>query len=100
MTQADLLEAPPAAADVLQLHPGDDVAVALTALEAGDRVAAGGAEITIAEAIPKGHKFALRRLAAGETLGKFGWPFGRFRPVARAGANSHVPMFGLLLTGV
>ncbi|HEY0014503.1 MAG TPA: altronate dehydratase family protein [Allosphingosinicella sp.] len=100
MTEADLLEAPPATADVLQLHPSDDVAVALTALEPGDRVGAAGADITIAEAIPKGHKFALRPLAAGETVRKFGWPIGRMRTDAAPGEHIHVHNVETLLTGV
>jgi altronate hydrolase len=100
MTQADLLEAPPATADMLQLHPSDDVAVALSPLTPGERIAFAGAEIVIAEAIPKGHKFALRPLAAGETVRKFGWPIGRMRADAAAGAHVHVHNVETLLTGV
>jgi altronate hydrolase len=100
MSQADLLDAPPATADVLQLHPGDDVAVALTALEPGERAFVGGAEIVVAEPIPKGHKFAIRPLAAGETVRKFGWPIGRMLADAAPGAHVHVHNVETLLSGV
>jgi len=100
MTQAELLSAPPATVDVLQLHPGDDVAVALAPLEAGARVATGGREIVIRDPIPRGHKLALRPLAAGETVRKFGWPIGRMRAAAEAGEHIHVHNVETLLAGV
>jgi len=100
MTQADVLAAPPATVDVLHLHPSDDVAVALTALEAGTRVNAGGSEIVVREPIARGHKFALRPLAAGESVSKFGWPIGRMRRAAAAGEHIHVHNLSTLLEGV
>jgi altronate hydrolase len=100
MTQSNPLPADPDSPAVLQLHRADDVAVALSALEAGRQVDAGGATIVLAEAIPKGHKFALRALAAGETVRKFGWPIGRMRAAARAGEHIHVHNVETLLEGV
>lgn len=100
MTQAELLTAPPALAEMLRLHPNDDVAVALTALEPGQIVSAGGVELAIREAIPTGHKVALRPLAPGETVRKFGWPIGRMRGAAEAGAHVHVHNLETSLGGV
>ena len=100
MTRADLLTAPPATADVLHLHPADDVAVALAALEPGARLEAAGRQVVVREAIPRGHKFALRPIAAGETVRKFGWPIGRMRESAEPGEHVHVHNLETLLSGV
>jgi altronate hydrolase len=100
MTQAELLTAPPATADVLQLHRTDDVAVALAPLEPGVRVQAGGHEIELRQPIPRGHKFALRALAAGKTVRKFGWPIGRMIESAGPGDHIHVHNVETLLAGV
>jgi len=100
MTQSSPLPAAPDSPAVLQLHPADDVAVALWALDAGRQVDVGGAPILLVEPIPKGHKFALRALAAGDTVRKFGWPIGRMRSAARAGEHIHVHNVETLLEGV
>lgn len=100
MTEPDLLIAPPPTAEVLILRPSDDVAVALAALERGARIEAGGGDIVVREPIPRGHKFALRALAKGETVRKFGWPIGRMRAAAEAGEHVHVHNLETLLAGV
>lgn len=57
----------------LQIHPKDNVAVALRRLEPGDRIEG----LCIEEAIPRGHKFALYRIGASEEVIKYGMPIGR-----------------------
>lgn len=58
----------------LRLAPGDDVAVALTDLETGD---ATGIEGVVARApVPAGHKIALRPVAPGQDVRKYGWTIG------------------------
>ena len=69
---------------LFRVDPRDDVAVALRDLAAGE-----DAGIGIVEAIPKGHKVALRAIAAGETVRKFGFPIGRARSDIQAGAHVH-----------
>lgn len=100
MTQADLLSAPAATADVLRLHPSDDVAVALSPLDPGERIACDGGSVTVRQPIPKGHKVALRPLAAGDMVRKFGWPIGRMRDAAEQGEHVHVHNLETLLAGV
>jgi altronate hydrolase len=100
MTQAEPLPVAAAAPAALLLHPSDDVAVALAPLEAGQAVEVGGDQITVAEPIPSGHKFALRALAAGETVRKFGWPIGRMSEAAEAGDHVHVHNLETMLEGV
>ena len=58
--------------DAIRLAPEDDVATALRPLEVG--VAVHGA--TVAALIPRGHKLALRKLAKGEPVRKYGQIIG------------------------
>ena len=56
----------------LQIHPSDNVAVALHPAEK-DKVFAG---VSAVEDIPQGHKMALRKIAAGENVVKYGLVIG------------------------
>jgi altronate hydrolase len=100
MTQASPTLAAAQTPDVLQLHPGDDVAVALRPLVAGEPLALGERRLTPIEDIPHGHKLALRDLAAGEAVCKFGWPIGRMKSAVRAGGHVHAHNVETLLAGV
>lgn len=60
----------------LQINPADNVAVAIVSLPAGETVTINGAEITLTEDIPAGHKFALKEFAEGEDVIKYGYPIG------------------------
>jgi (2R)-sulfolactate sulfo-lyase subunit alpha len=81
---------PPAGGNIAFLahHRGDDVAVAVRDAERDDRGAAyldsgDRFEVRPAEAIPLGHKVALRDLAEGEQVVEYGTPIGLTRrPVA------------------
>jgi len=74
---------------VLQVHPGDNVAVAIAPLAAGERVAAGGHEVEVRDDVPVGHKLALRDLGAGEAVVKYGAELGRTTEAVPAGAWIH-----------
>ncbi len=75
----------------LRFDAGDNVAVALEAMSAGDRVLINGedAGIEIREALPQGHKLALRRIARGETVFKYGHPIGTAACDIEAGSYAH-----------
>ena len=77
-----------------QLHPSDNVATALIDLPAGCAVTltAGGHSLAVEtrEPIPAGHKFALRQLAAGEPVCKYGEFIGRASQDVMPGAWVHV----------
>jgi hypothetical protein len=74
----------------LRLKDDDDVAVALRPLAAGDRVRFGDEQIAIEEAIPPGHKFAARAIAAGALVRKYGQVIGRAPAAIGAGKHVHV----------
>jgi altronate hydrolase len=69
---------------LFRVDPRDDVAVALRDLEAGEE-----AGVTLAEAVPRGHKVALRAIGAGEIVRKFGFPVGIALCDIAAGAHVH-----------
>lgn len=69
----------------LQIHPADNVAVALRAADAG----ASFVGVTAREPIPAGHKLALRDIAAGEPVVKYGHSLGVASVAIAAGAHVH-----------
>ncbi len=100
MTQASSLVGDAQAPTVLQLHPADDVAVALRPIAAGEQVEVAGRVLTAAEPIPHGHKVALHPLEEGAEIRKFGWAIGRMKAAAEAGAHVHTHNVETLLSGV
>ena len=73
----------------LVISARDNVATALEPLDAGQTIRAGDATLTVAEAIPRGHKLALRAIAAGEAVVKYGSPIGTASSGIAAGAHVH-----------
>jgi altronate hydrolase len=67
----------------------DDVAVALRDLAAGERVELEDTSIVLLEPIPRGHKFAVRTIAASQPVCKYGWPIGRAKSDIAIGAHVH-----------
>jgi len=61
---------------VLKVHPEDSVAVAIRPLSQGEVVEVAGLQIAVATDIPAGHKFALKAIAKGEKVIKYGAPIG------------------------
>jgi sugar lactone lactonase YvrE len=79
--------------DAWLLAPSDDVATAVRALAPGARVEVRCADVvretTLVDAIPAGHKFALRPLAAGLRIRKYGEFIGKTTRAIAAGAWVH-----------
>ncbi len=65
---------------VLQIHVEDNVAVALDAIQAGTEARVLGAQeeasVKVRQEIPFAHKVALRPIAKGESIVKYGAPVG------------------------
>ena len=70
------------------LEPQDNVATAILDLKTGERIETQGGEITLAQAIPYGHKFALQDIRKGEYVIKYGAQIGR--ATADIGRGDHV----------
>ncbi len=68
--------------DILQLHQADTVAIALTALAPGD-----GSIAT--EPVPASHKVALRAMAMGDAVLRYGQIIGRASQPIAAGQHVH-----------
>lgn len=77
-----------------QVNPADNVATLIDDAPAGAQVkvlgSAAGLEVASAEAIAQGHKIALRDVAAGEAVTKFGVAIGRAAAAIRAGDWVHL----------
>lgn len=79
---------------VILLNIKDDVATALTDLQAGERVNAQlddrSVDVVLAQDIAFGHKVALRDIAEGEEILKYGMPIGKALCAIRTGEWVHV----------
>ncbi len=76
-----------------QIDPRDNVATALTALRPGDVFLVGEkgqGGVRCVEEIPRDHKIALREIAAGESVVKYGVPIGRATRTIPCGAWVHL----------
>lgn len=75
-------------ARVLRIRSDDDVALALDDLAAGEPLGVGG--VHVIEAVPRGHKVALRTIPKGSLVRKYGHAIGRAAAEIAAGAHVHV----------
>jgi altronate dehydratase len=73
----------------LVISERDNVATALEALEPGGALEVAGASLTVREPIPSGHKIALRDIAVGQAVVKYGSPIGVATVPIAAGAHVH-----------
>ncbi len=74
----------------IRIHPDDNVAVILEDIRQGEALELNGITVTAAEDIARGHKIALRRIAEGEPVVKYGNPIGIAKAEIPAGAWAHV----------
>lgn len=74
---------------LIRIHKGDNVAVALAPVEAGEQVSVGGRTLTAAELIPQGHKLALTDLRPGDMVYKYGCVIGQVTAPVPAGGWVH-----------
>ena len=74
---------------VLVISDRDNVATALQPLEPGLTLALTDGALAVREAVPSGHKIALRTIRAGEAVIKYGSPIGLATAEIAAGAHVH-----------
>ena len=81
-----------APAPVIRLHPDDGVLIARSSLPAGMVVADG---VTTVERIPAGHKVAIRAIAAGEPVRRYGQIIGFATAPIAPGQHVHTQNCGM-----
>ena len=74
----------------LRLKDDDNVAVCLRAVPGGTELDFDGQRVVARDAIPAGHKIALRPIAAGELILKYGQTIGRAGVAIAPGEHVHV----------
>lgn len=77
-------------ARVLILAPDDNVAIAKTDVPAATTLQVMGANVTLAENILTGHKFAFKPVRKGETIIKYGAPIGIASQDISPGESMHL----------
>lgn len=85
----DIVNLPTAANYAIRLHPEDNVAIARVPIPAGVELEFEGFSVKTLDAIPAGHKVALRSIAAGEMVERYGQAIGRAREPIPAGRHIH-----------
>ena len=75
---------------LIQIHPSDNVAVALADIAAGESLPFADGSVTAVEAVARGHKIALRAIAAGEPVVKYGNAIGLAKTDIAPGQWVHV----------
>ncbi len=83
--------------DFIRINENDNVIVALKELTPGESVAVGGETIVACETIPAGHKMAIRDIAAGTEVIKYGFRIGNAKEEIKAGQWVHVHNVGTAL---
>jgi len=73
----------------IKVEDRDDVAVAMEPLAAGEVINVRGAFVSLSEAIPAGHKFAVTPVSAGQPVLRYGFPIGTARTDIVPGAHVH-----------
>lgn len=73
----------------IKIHSQDNVAVALTDIAAGSVVTIDQDSVTLGQDIVRGHKFALRAIAKGENVIKYGLPIGHALADIAPGEHVH-----------
>jgi altronate hydrolase len=84
------MPAVPLSAVAVHLRPEDNVAVAARSLPPGTEVDFDGATLTVSGRVTLGHKFALRPIAKGEPVRKYGQIIGFASQPIAPGAHVHV----------
>jgi altronate hydrolase len=75
---------------VTKVHPDDNVVVALSTLNKGERVSYNGSDFTIADTIPAKHKFVTKDMKPGDPIIMYGVLVGK--------AELPIPVGGLIST--
>lgn len=75
--------------DFIRIHEDDNVIVAINTLAAGTVVDLGNVQVTAAEEIPAGHKMAIKDIACGADVTKYGFRIGNAKEDIKVGQWIH-----------
>jgi altronate hydrolase len=85
----DIVKLPTAENSAIHLHPTDNVAVARVPISAGTELRVDGVRVVAEDYIPAGHKVALRAIAPGEMVQRYGQAIGRAKVPVEPGRHIH-----------
>lgn len=89
MSLVDIAKLPTAENSAIHLHALDNIAVARVPLSAGQTIRVDDKEVTARQEIPAGHKIAIRPIAAGEHVVRYGQNMGVASRAISAGDHVH-----------
>jgi altronate dehydratase len=75
--------------NVIMVNPADNVAVAIKAIRAGQEINGLGAALVAATDVPRNHKVAIKEIAQGAAVIKYGESIGAATAGIRAGEWVH-----------
>src|ERR1017187_3615903 len=90
----DIAKLPTAENSAIHLHPADNIAVARVPIAAGAELRVDGVSVVALDAIPAGHKIALRAIHAGARVERYGKSIGRATAEIAAGRHVHTHNLG------
>ena len=90
MTLLQIQNLPTAETSTIHLHASDNVAIARVPLSPGQTVRVAGREIRAVDSIPAGHKIAVREIAPGEHVIRYGCAIGKASESIHPGEHVHV----------
>ena len=85
----DIAKLPTAENAAIRLHPADNIAVARVPIAAGTELRVEAAPVVTRDNIPAGHKLAVRDIAAGQMILRYGQAIGRAAEPIEAGRHVH-----------
>lgn len=80
----------PAIASLIHLHAEDNVALTTQDMQAATTASAGNQSVTLGGAVPRSHKVAVRNIASGEAVRRYGQIIGFARTNISAGDHVHL----------
>jgi altronate hydrolase len=89
MSLLEITKLPTAENSAIHLHPSDNIAVARVPLSSGQKISIEGQTVSVLDPVPAGHKVALREIAQGESIVRYGQMMGRANTRIAAGSWVH-----------
>src|SRR3954471_1912679 len=89
MSLLEITKLPTAENSAIHLHQSDNIAVARVPLSPDQKLTVDGTPVTVRDPVPAGHKVALRQIARGESVVRYGQIMGRASADILPGSHVH-----------